>query len=171
MLDVLLVGAEELENLGTRYLAAVLRQHGWSVELASFSTARELDAVVRREEAVRPRLVGLSVIFQYRAPEFLALAVELKRILPEVHITTGGHFATFTAAELLRDNAALDSVVRGEGEYTLLDLVQRLNSPEAWATVYAHDLRPGAAAHDHPNPNDDTGVTVDTRVNVDAHDL
>ena len=47
MLDVLLVGAEELENLGTRYLAAVLRQHGYSVELAPFSTADDMDAVVR----------------------------------------------------------------------------------------------------------------------------
>ena len=43
MVDVLLVGAEELENLGTRYLAAVLRAHGYSVELASFSTAAEMD--------------------------------------------------------------------------------------------------------------------------------
>jgi hypothetical protein len=38
VLDVLLVGAEELENLGTRYLAAVLRQYGYSVELAAFSS-------------------------------------------------------------------------------------------------------------------------------------
>ena len=36
MLDVLLVGAEELENLSTRYLAAVLRQHGYTVALAPF---------------------------------------------------------------------------------------------------------------------------------------
>jgi hypothetical protein len=39
MADVLLVGAEELENLGTRYLAAVLRAHGYAVELAAFSTS------------------------------------------------------------------------------------------------------------------------------------
>ena len=53
MLDVLLVGAEELENLGTRYLAAVLRQHGYSVELAPFSTASDMDAVVRRAQRTR----------------------------------------------------------------------------------------------------------------------
>ena len=76
MLDVLLVGAEELENLGTRYLAAVLRQHGYSVELAAFSTADDAGAVVRQAKLARPRLIGLSVIFQYRAPEFLALAGE-----------------------------------------------------------------------------------------------
>lgn len=47
MLDVLLVGAEDLGNLDTRYLLTVLRQHGCSVELAAFSTGDDMDAVVR----------------------------------------------------------------------------------------------------------------------------
>ena len=53
MADVLLVGAEELENLGTRYLAAVLRAHGFAVELAAFSTSSEM-AVVRQAAQLRP---------------------------------------------------------------------------------------------------------------------
>ena len=135
MLDVLLVGAEELENLATRYLAAVLRRQGYSVELASFSTAAEMDAVVERARAARPRLVGLSIIFQYRALEFAALAEQLRLVLPNTHITTGGHFPTFTASDLLRDYASLDSVVRGEGELTLLELVQNLDAPDKWDQV------------------------------------
>lgn len=135
MLDVLLVGAEELENLSTRYLAAVLRQHGFTVELAPFSSLQESDAVVQQAQRTRPRLIGLSVIFQYRAPEFLSLAVRLRAILPTAHITTGGHFPTFAARELLRDYPALDSVVRGEGELTLLELVQALGTPEAWGAI------------------------------------
>jgi len=150
MADVLLVGAEELENLGTRYLAAVLRAHGYAVELAAFSTSAETAAVVRQAAQLRPRLIGLSVIFQYRAPEFLALASELKRVLPQVHITTGGHFPTFTARELLRDNPALDSVVRGEGEYTLLELVQQIDAPETWDTIQGLSFRRDSRVHDNP---------------------
>jgi anaerobic magnesium-protoporphyrin IX monomethyl ester cyclase len=141
MTDVLLVGAEELENLGTRYLAAVLRQHGYSVELEAFSTADEMDAVVQRAQETQPRVVGLSIIFQYRAPEFIDLAEQIKRNLPSTHITTGGHFATFTADELLRDYPALDSVVRGEGELTLLELVQQLDSPETWDSILGLTFR------------------------------
>jgi anaerobic magnesium-protoporphyrin IX monomethyl ester cyclase len=153
MLDVLLVGAEELENLGTRYLAAVLRRHGYSVELAPFSTADDMDAVVRQAQRTRPRLVGLSIIFQYRAPEFLALASELRRFLPEVHITAGGHFPTFAASHLLRDYPALDSVVRGEGELTLLELVQKLDSPEAWHTILGLSFhRDGRVVGNPPRP-------------------
>ena len=153
MLDVLLVGAEELENLGTRYLAAVLRQHGYTVELAPFSTAGDMDAVVRRAQLTRPRLLGLSIIFQYRAPEFLELASELRHVLPEAHITAGGHFPTFAASDLLRDHPALDSVVCGEGEFTLLELVQRLDSPEAWHTILGLSFRrDGRVAENPPRP-------------------
>lgn len=153
MLDVLLVGAEELENLSTRYLAAVLRQHGYSVELASFSMADEMDAVVEYAQSAQPRLVGLSIIFQYRAPEFMELAAELRDVLPEAHITTGGHFPTFAAADLLRDYAPLDSVVRGEGELTLLELVRQLDSPETWDTILGLTFRrDGRVVETSPRP-------------------
>ena len=153
MLDVLLVGAEELENLSTRYLAAVLRQHGYSVELAAFSAADEMDAVLQRAQWIQPRLVGLSIIFQYRAPEFMELAAELRRILPQAHITTGGHFPTFAAADLLRDYPALDSVVRGEGELTLLELMQRLDSPETWRAILGLSFRrDGRIVENPPRP-------------------
>ena len=150
MSDALLVGAEELENLATRYLAAVLRQHGFSVELAPFSTAAETDAVVQQALAARPRLVGLSIIFQYRAPEFLALAGRLREALPGTHITTGGHFPTFAAAELLRHAPPLDSVVRGEGEHTLLELMRRLDSPHAWGEILGLSFRSDGRVVDNP---------------------
>ncbi len=150
MSDVLLVGAEELENLGTRYLAAVLRQHGHTVDLAAFSTAAEAAAVVQRAAALQPRLVGLSIIFQYRAPEFLALAAELRRALSAAHITAGGHFPSFAAAELLRDYPALDSVVRGEGELTLLELVERLDRPHEWPAIAGLSYRSGGQIRENP---------------------
>ena len=151
--DVLLVGAEDLENLSTRYLAAVLRQHGYLVELAAFSTANDLEAVVRQAQSSHPRLIGLSIIFQYRAPEFLDLADELRRVLPQAHITTGGHFPTFAAADLLRDCTVLDSVVRGEGEFTLLELVRQLDSPETWPTILGLSFRrDGQVVENPPRP-------------------
>jgi anaerobic magnesium-protoporphyrin IX monomethyl ester cyclase len=150
MLDALLVGAEELENLSTRYLAAVLRQHGYSVELVAFSSTEDKEAVLRRAQLAQPRLIGLSVIFQYRAPEFLALASELRRILPEAHITMGGHFPTFAARELLRDFQVLDSVVRGEGELTLLELVEKLDTPAVWDDILGLSFRRAGHLVDNP---------------------
>jgi radical SAM superfamily enzyme YgiQ (UPF0313 family) len=150
VVDALLVGAEELENLATRYLAAVLRRDGFSVELAPFSTAAETEAVVQQAIAARPRLIGLSIIFQYRAPEFLALAERLREALPGVHITTGGHFPSFAAAELLHYSSALDSVVRGEGEITLLELVRVLDAPETWSEILGLSFRKDGHVVENP---------------------
>lgn len=153
MTDVILVGAEELENLSTRYLAAVLRRQGYSVEIAPFSVEEEGGAVIERVRAAKPRLIGLSVIFQYRAPEFLALAADLHRIWPKAHITLGGHFPTFAAPELLGDNPALDSVVRGEGELTLLELMEKLDSPVTWDSILGLSFRRnGRIINNSPRP-------------------
>ena len=153
MLDALLVGAEELENLGTRYLAAVLRQNGFAVELAAFSTPDEMAAVVEQAVRAQPRLIGLSIIFQYRAPEFLELAGELRRELPGCHITAGGHFPSFAAGELLRDAPQLDSIVRGEGELTLLELMRALDAPGAWPHILGLSYRhAGAVGNNPPRP-------------------
>lgn len=141
MLDVLLVGAEEFENLSTRYLAAVLRGHGYSVRLTAFSTEDETNRVVSLARACNPRLIGLSVIFQYRAQEFLSLAGELRQACPQAHITCGGHYPSFVAPELLRDYPSLDSVVRGEGELTLLELVDKLGSPQEWLNIAGLSFR------------------------------
>ncbi len=102
MIDAFLIGAEELENLGARYLAAPLRRGGYAAEIAAFSTAEDIDTVVRRAESAHPRLIGLSIMLQYRAPEFLTLAAELCCVLPKAHITTGGHFHTLCAGGLRR---------------------------------------------------------------------
>jgi hypothetical protein len=92
----------------------------------------------------------LSIIFQYRAPEFLRLAAKLRHTLPDVHITMGGHFPTFTAGELLRDYAFIDTVVRGEGEFTLLELVQKVDRPEMWGDIQGLSFRRARELVDNP---------------------
>jgi radical SAM superfamily enzyme YgiQ (UPF0313 family) len=135
VLDVLLVGAEELENLATRYLAAILRQAGFTVQLAAFSSEADGPDVVALACRQQPRVIGLSIIFQYRTSEFLRLAHELRAAVPTAHITTGGHFPTFADRELLAHSPDLDSVIRGEGEYALLELVRQLGDPGAWQGI------------------------------------
>jgi len=134
-LDALLVGPEDQENLATRYLAACLRQAGYSAEVAGFTSPADTDAVRRVVRARRPRLVGLSNMFQFRALELLELAARLRDDGYRGHITLGGHFPTFAYRELLRDGPALDSIVRGEGEETIVELMERLDDRAAWAGV------------------------------------
>src|SRR5690242_9599575 len=67
-LDVVLVGFQDQDNLGLRYLTAAARHHGHRVEIQTYSDdPTALAAHVMHE---RPALVGFSLIFQYMAPAF-----------------------------------------------------------------------------------------------------
>jgi anaerobic magnesium-protoporphyrin IX monomethyl ester cyclase len=117
---VALCGPELEENLSLRYLAATLKASGIDAHVLAASQPEDFPAVLARilRAPEPPLAVGLSLAFQWRAPEFLALAVALREEGYGGHITAGGHFATFAAAELLRDFPALDSICRQEAEET-----------------------------------------------------
>jgi anaerobic magnesium-protoporphyrin IX monomethyl ester cyclase len=131
---IALVGPELEENLSLRYLAASLDRAGFQSRILAFNNegdcAAVLAAITRAPEP--PLAVGLSMAFQWRAPDFLALAVALREEGYAGHITAGGHFATFAAADLLRDFPAIDSICRQEAEDTLVALCRAIVEGTAW---------------------------------------
>lgn len=144
---VALVGPELEENLSLRYLAASLAAAGFQSRILAYNSDADfgsvLTAITTADEP--PFAVGLSMAFQWRAPDFLALAVALREEGYRGHITAGGHFATFAAADLLRDFPALDSICRQESEATVVALCQALVDARPW-----HDL-PGMVSRDDTN--------------------
>jgi radical SAM superfamily enzyme YgiQ (UPF0313 family) len=125
-MHVILVGPEFEENLSLRYLAAALQQAGHTSSLARFDSPEYTEGVVQQIRRENPALVGLSMVFQVRAREFCELAQALRQDGYRGHITAGGHFATFAAESLLKDVSALDSIIRQEGEETLVELAAAL---------------------------------------------
>ncbi|MEZ4232030.1 MAG: radical SAM protein [Polyangiaceae bacterium] len=135
MSAIALVGPEIEENLSLRYLAAALQEAGHGAEIVAFNQDADFGPVLQRILEMNPDLVGISLAFQWKASDYLALAVALRERGYQGHITVGGHFATFAALELLGDFPELDSVVRQEAEGTLLDLVELLSRGQDF-----HDL-------------------------------
>ncbi len=119
-MHVLLVGPDFESNLSLGYLASSLRAAGHSATIVAFNDRGDVAEVMRR--AARADVVGLSMSFQVRAPEFLALAADLKRERPSRPVIAGGHFATCAAEELMRDYPQLDLIVQHEGERAIVEL-------------------------------------------------
>ncbi len=69
-------------------------------------------------------MVGISAVSQmiYTATR---LAAAVKAIHPDTLIILGGYHPTFAHREILHDFPAVDLCVRGEGELTLLEIMQR----------------------------------------------
>ncbi len=122
VMDVLLVGAELEENLALRYLAASLEAAGHAAHFATFDRPSDTAAVLGAARRVRPDVIGMSMTFQFRAKEFGALAKALRDDGYDGHITGGGHFPTFAYRECLDAFDGLDTIVRHEGETTLVEL-------------------------------------------------
>jgi radical SAM superfamily enzyme YgiQ (UPF0313 family) len=80
----------------------------------------------------QPLVVGFSLIFQVFLPQFRRVASWLRAEGVTSHFTIGGHFPSLCHDEVLRNFPELDSVVRYEGEHTLVDLVDRLLSNSDW---------------------------------------
>jgi radical SAM superfamily enzyme YgiQ (UPF0313 family) len=132
---VLLVGSELEENLAIRYLASALKAAGHTAELAPFSSPADAGEVLGAMARSCPEVIGLSMTFQRRAEEFGDLAQSLREAGFAGHLTVGGHFPTFAFREVLERYRVIDSVVRHEGEVTLVELCDRLARGEPLSGV------------------------------------
>jgi len=114
--------------LGLGYIAAYLKSHGVSVELVDCTFADEKEAVERVRRS-RPRIIGVQVMFSMKEK-----ALEFARVFRndcEV-LVAGGPLATSDPEEFL---SSFDVVVIGEGEQTMLELVQAIQKGEGLANV------------------------------------
>jgi radical SAM superfamily enzyme YgiQ (UPF0313 family) len=153
-MKVALIGPELEENLALEYLDASLRRAGHEPRVFDFHSAGQLARLVQRIRAYNPDVVGLSMVFTGRAREFVALAEELRCVGFRGHITAGGHFASFHARELLTDHPAIDSVIHGEGEEAIVDLIAHLGDLGAVAGI-SHRDRAGETVRTAPRRNPD----------------
>jgi radical SAM superfamily enzyme YgiQ (UPF0313 family) len=132
-LHALLVGFQDQDNLGLRYLSSAADQAGFRAEIISYQSDPEpILAEVRRR---RPVLIGFSLIFQYMAPDFARVIGALRDAGVTAHITIGGHYPSFDYTEVLEKIPGLDSVVRFEGELTLVELLEKLDAGSDWREI------------------------------------
>lgn len=161
------------QPLGIAYLAAALRAAGIPAVLLDANVegplpfddlvAQVLAFVARARAAGGRPVVGISTVSQVMGT-VAALAQHIKANDRDVLIVVGGYHATFADREILADFSAIDLCVRGEGELTLVELMQHwqaagraLPSAVSWHDVLGVTWRQGneiVANPSRPNNND-----------------
>lgn len=132
--DVVLIGYQDQGNLGMGYLAAVLQRQGRTVEMIDVRDGP--DQIGARLVSRQPLVVGFSLIFQFFLPRFRRVAAHLRAVGIKSHFTIGGHYPSLCHDEVLANFPELDSVVRYEGEETLVELVERLSTAGDWRETH-----------------------------------
>jgi radical SAM superfamily enzyme YgiQ (UPF0313 family) len=129
----LLVGFQDQDNLGLRYLMSAANAAGHQATVVTYQSDPE--PLLARIRELDPALVGFSLIFQYMAPDFGRVVAALRSAGVSAHITMGGHYPSFDYAEVLERIPGLDSVVRYEGEITLCEILNCLASGRDWRAL------------------------------------
>lgn len=115
-------------NLGLLSIAGVLIMHGYDVKILDFFA----DSIKKEQykkilEEFNPDVIGYSVYT--RTVPFLRRMVELNKKIGYEGITVvGGPHPSFNEREMLDDIGA-DFVIKGEGEFTFLKLLESLKYP------------------------------------------
>jgi radical SAM superfamily enzyme YgiQ (UPF0313 family) len=130
----MLVGFQNQGNLGLGYLAAVLRRSGYAVQVVDIE--QDPVEIVRIARELDPVLIGFSLIFQFFIDRYAALLYLLRTNGIDCHFTMGGHFPSLSYEQTLELVPELDSVVRFEGETTLLELVDAVVAGEDWREIH-----------------------------------
>jgi len=116
--------------LGLAYLAAVLEQEDFEVRIMDCPVCEMNHEQLRADLAsFEPTLVGIASMTP-TIPSALKSARVAKEACPDAKVIMGGPHATFADKQILTEEAAVDIVVRGEGEETLLELAQHSSNLE-----------------------------------------
>ncbi len=116
------------DSLGLQYIAAVLRDAGYDVDIFVYER-KEPDKVVDRIIAGKPDILGIQ-FYSYTPKETLWIGQQVKQKLPACHTLLGGHAATLHGESLLELNDYIDFIIYGEGEITFRELVNRLSGQQ-----------------------------------------
>ena len=121
--------------LGIAYMAGVLQENHIDVEILDAS-AEDMDFKDVEKELLKrkPDLVALTALTP-TIGRALETAQVVKETLPDSIVVMGGYHPTFNFIETLEDEN-VDIVIRGEGEYIMLNLVQALENQSS-----LHDVK------------------------------
>jgi anaerobic magnesium-protoporphyrin IX monomethyl ester cyclase len=137
--------------LGLAYLAAVLKKNGHEVTvidcLALDMNHEQLKVKIASFE---PDVVGITSMTPMIQSTLLSARVA-KEACPDAVVTLGGPHATFMDRQILEQEAAVDVVVRGEGEQTLLEMAQNVAESKSLHKIDGITLRDGDQIIQTPN--------------------
>jgi len=133
-MDILLVNAPEKKRtghaglnppLGLAYIASVLLNNGYDVSAIDFNVIGFNSLLFQGKlEGERPRILGISAHTETYLSG-LKIAQIAKQVNPGITVVMGGTHPTVMYQEAAREKD-IDVVVRGEGEYTMLELANCL---------------------------------------------
>ncbi|EKE10599.1 MAG: Radical SAM protein [uncultured bacterium] len=132
------------EYPGLGYLSSSLRAVGYPPQLVDSRLLNlSVDSTIGEVTRELRKIVGIAMFTETAVPWVRQLTQAIKEESPKTHVVLGGYYPTLQTERALKLVPDADSIVRGEGEQTLVELAQRIQAGEQWretpGLAYRHD--------------------------------
>jgi anaerobic magnesium-protoporphyrin IX monomethyl ester cyclase len=130
-------------------LASPILQAGFEVKLVDNLTSPDFENAILRE-VPDALCLGISVLTGPMIGSAVRIAKKVKKTFPDLPVILGGWHPSLVPEQTLKPDF-VDAVVRGQGELTLLELVQRLAEGQNWQGVKGLSFKDDAGMHHEPD--------------------
>ena len=122
--------------LNLLYLAATVREAGFNVHVID-PQVRELDfdSCIDAIRELAPDYIGLSFSFAYALPQSRRFATKIKECFPDTKLIAGGVHFSACPEVTMRESIEIDYGIVGEGEESLVELLETLDKKEDIVSV------------------------------------
>ena len=142
-----------LQPLGILYLAAYVRRYGWDIDYRDYQLVASSSP--HPEELAELLVDGCDIVgigcHSAHLPLVCSAVTLLKQARPDRFVILGGVGPTLVARELMGSFEAVDLVVRGEGEVTLLEALTAISQGDDLSKVKGVCYRRGQHVAVTPN--------------------
>jgi len=141
-----IVGTRKYPSLGLGYIAAVLEEAGYLVQFIDmFAEELNLKNLLSRLKKSPPSVVGITtdMVTFVTAKK---IATFIKHEFPDCYLIFGGALTTIYPKDLLLNNL-FDAMVRGEGEITIIELIEALKKDKPLKDVKGLSYRENGAIY------------------------
>ncbi len=123
---------ESRYNYGVGYISAVLRQHGHDSRCITLSDREEILNFYKAVEKEKPEIIAFSV-YSAQVSYVKEILKRVKKIFNCFVVCGGSHPSLWP--ELIVEIPELDAIVRGEGEFPLLELAEAFDRKEEYLNI------------------------------------
>jgi len=135
--------------LGLAQIYAVLKKYGKDVDVVDAYdwSFQQICSFVKKQQ---PDMVGMPCTTPARF-EVLDTAFLIKKVNPDIKIVLGGPHPTLMSQQILENYPFVDLIVRNEGEYILLNLINCLEKNEKISNTKGISFREGEKVYHTPD--------------------
>lgn len=137
--------------LGILYISSFLKKHGHDVFVLDQPAKRyTIEETVKWIWEKDPDVIGLSALM-HSAKTAVSISKEIKKEVSDIPIIFGNFYSSFCAEKVLKKYPSIDVIVRGEGEYTTLELVESYEKGYSLVNVEGISFRIGEEVYSTPD--------------------